>query len=104
MIVKSLGFAPSKPTATVPFTGAPVCEFTIVPEMEVALSPLPPVVPPVLPPEVPLPPLLLPDPVGEPDGVADTDDGLVAEFVVDGLVPPQPLSNKPEPTSAMTDR
>jgi len=53
MMTRSLSGASSRATATVPFTGAPVCEFTIVPEMEVELLPL--VV-------VPLPPLEVPDP------------------------------------------
>ena len=63
-------------TATVPFMGAPVCEFTIVPDIEPELPPEPVPLPPELeplpefaPPDPAVEPgLLLPEDAGEPDG------------------------------------
>jgi hypothetical protein len=106
MISKSLSGAPSNATATVPVTGAPVCEFTIVPEMDVELLPLvvplPPPLPdpePLPPPELELPlepvlPLLLPplDPVlgGFAEAVGAEACVLLAGLLA---VPPHPTTN-----------
>lgn len=103
-MVKSLS-APSRPTATVPFTGAPVWEFTMVPEMDVALSP-PPAVDPLLPPdpvlEPPPEPALPPDPAPgavEAEGAGDAGCVLFGG-VVD--VVPQPVRSIPETTNIET--